>query len=83
MNSHFQVVRTFVTLNSTDKRIIRALKERERAEGALGQEAKKAVQALEALTQLPPPPSPRRSATPSKKIGNSVLSFVRPITQSV
>ena len=34
--SCFQVVRTFVTLNHTEKRVIRALKERERAEGALG-----------------------------------------------
>lgn len=36
MCSLLQVVRTFVTLNMTEKRVIRALKERERAEGALG-----------------------------------------------
>ena len=32
---YFQVVRTFVVLKLTDKRVIRALKERERADGPL------------------------------------------------
>ncbi|XP_052684890.1 uncharacterized protein LOC128164871 isoform X3 [Crassostrea angulata] len=77
------VVRTFVTLNMTEKRVIRALKERERAEGALGREAKKAVVILESLTQLPPP-SPRRTQTPTfNNKGNSSLGFLRPVTQSV
>ncbi|XP_048763118.1 uncharacterized protein LOC125671422 isoform X3 [Ostrea edulis] len=77
------VVRTFVTLNTTEKRVIRALRERERAEGALGREAKRAVSTLESLTQLPPP-SPRRTQTPAlNNKGNSSLGFLRPVTQSV
>ncbi|XP_061175162.1 uncharacterized protein LOC133184218 isoform X2 [Saccostrea echinata] len=77
------VVRTFVTLNSTEKRVIRALRERERAEGALGREAKKAVVTLESLTQLPPP-SPRRTQTPAlNNKGNSSLGFLKPVTMSV
>nr|XP_022312615.1 uncharacterized protein LOC111117711 isoform X4 [Crassostrea virginica] len=76
------VVRTFVTLNHTEKRVIRALKERERAEGALGREAKKAVTILESLTQLPPP-SPRRTQTPTFNKVHSSMGGLRPVTQSV
>ncbi|KAJ8319004.1 hypothetical protein KUTeg_004095 [Tegillarca granosa] len=60
LDSSDYIVRTFVELKSTHPRIIRALKERERADGQLGREAKKAVQALELLIQ-PTPAASRRS----------------------
>lgn len=65
------VVRTFVVLKLTDRRVIRALKERERADGPLSRESKKAMNALESLGQLYSPVLGRKSCTPSKRAGSS------------
>ncbi|XP_063443998.1 uncharacterized protein LOC134724732 isoform X2 [Mytilus trossulus] len=65
------VVRTFVTLKLIDKRVMRALRERERAEGPLSRESKKAIKALESLVSLGSPVLGRKSYTPSRRAGSS------------
>ena len=65
------VVRTFVVLKLTDKRVIRALKERERADGPLSRESRKAMNALESLVQLYSPVLGMKAYTPSKRAGSS------------
>ncbi|CAC5356468.1 unnamed protein product [Mytilus coruscus] len=65
------VVRTFVTLKLTDKRVMRALRERERADGPLSRESKKAIKALESLVSLGSPVLGRKSYTPSRRAGSS------------
>ncbi|XP_070186621.1 uncharacterized protein [Littorina saxatilis] len=47
------IIRTFSTLNLTDRRILRTLREREKLEGPLARESKKALRSLDSALQTP------------------------------
>ncbi|XP_033750717.1 uncharacterized protein LOC117334950 isoform X2 [Pecten maximus] len=77
------IVRTFVVLNSTDKRVLRALKEKEKIDGPLAREAKKALKTLEMLRELGTPLG-RRTMTPNHKaVTPAISNVIRPLTQSI
>lgn len=77
------IVRTFVVLNSTDKRVLRALKEKEKIDGPLAREAKKALKTLEMLRELGTPLG-RHTTTPNRKaLTPAISNALRPLTQSV
>ncbi|XP_060063442.1 nestin-like [Ylistrum balloti] len=77
------IVRTFVVLKSTDKRVLRALKEKEKIDGPLAREAKKALKTLEVLRELGTPLG-RRTMTPNHKaVTPAISNVIRPLTQSI